>query len=247
MAADTEHQKAEKHFTFIWVGCCVVVGLLLGAFVFGTWAKAVQSPQDITADWFTAWGAWAGGVATAAAFLIATGSIKVTSAHARDDRRAAADTAAADAMAQARLLTIRQTETTYVPLTMAMFWLENRSKESFFDVEIPYVDRVHDGKQERVVGPRYGSSIGRIRSYDWLAPYRSEAKNSQWSFEIRVVTDERQPVTFVVNYTDSAGRAWQQHSNGELTRRTVTNTAASRLSSGAVTPNATPPRCGDPS
>src|SRR3954454_1179840 len=97
-------------------------------------SKWARTPSDVTANWFAAWGSWAGGFATAAAFLIAAFSILVASAHARVDRQVGADIRADDEMAQARLLTVYKVDIPGAFPELATFRIENRSQQCVFDV-----------------------------------------------------------------------------------------------------------------
>lgn len=72
----------EQTFKAILIGAIVGVALLAVAFVALTAVKAARSPHDISSNWFVAWGTWAGGLGTAAAFLIAAASITERSANA---------------------------------------------------------------------------------------------------------------------------------------------------------------------
>ncbi|YCN58380.1 hypothetical protein AB9M10_13895 [Rhodococcus erythropolis] len=99
----------ERQFKYVLIGVAITVALFALAFVVLTVVKSSRSPQDITANWFVALGTWAGGLGTAAAFLIAAFSISVASAHSRFHRRQAVNRED-EAMAQARLLTIYKVE-----------------------------------------------------------------------------------------------------------------------------------------
>jgi pheromone shutdown protein TraB len=81
----------ERQFKYVLIGVAITVALFALAFVVLTVVKSSRSPQDITANWFVAWGTWAGGLGTAAAFLIAAFSISVASAHSRFHRRQAVE------------------------------------------------------------------------------------------------------------------------------------------------------------
>jgi hypothetical protein len=82
--------REERQFTSVLVGWCTTAATFLFLFILLTLIKAARTPSDITVNWFAAWGTWAGGLATAAAFLIAAYSIAVASAHAHVDRQEAA-------------------------------------------------------------------------------------------------------------------------------------------------------------
>jgi hypothetical protein len=90
--ADSSQQQLpeERQFHRVLGGCCAIVFLFLLAFALLTAIKRALAPRDVTAAWFAAWGSWGAGLATASAFLIAASSVRVTSAHARQDRRDAA-------------------------------------------------------------------------------------------------------------------------------------------------------------
>ncbi|MCF8786749.1 hypothetical protein, partial [Rhodococcus ruber] len=61
----------ERHFQRVLKTVVIAVAVFMLAFLVLTGVKSVRSPQDITSNWFVAWGTWAGGLSTAAAFLIA--------------------------------------------------------------------------------------------------------------------------------------------------------------------------------
>ena len=139
----------------------------------------MRSPGDVTANWFAAWGTWAGGFATAAAFLIAAFSISVASAHARFDRQLAAAIRADDEMAQARLLTVYKVDIAGAFPGIATFRIENRSQECVFDVQVPFADVPSDSGSD--VERRTSETVeadGRLHEYlprgDLLTPTCSQ-------------------------------------------------------------------------
>ncbi|WP_107659543.1 hypothetical protein [Nocardia suismassiliense] len=216
---NTATSGAEIAFKKVWAGCWWVVCGFLVAFVVVTILKMICSPRDITVGWFSAWGTWAAGIATAAAFLIAAYGIMVSSAQARADRLAAAEVRESDAMAQARLLTIYHADSFLVPDVIKEFRIENRSRERFFDVSVPFVDRVYKGEPGRVM-PQSPSSTGQVLetlpNKNLLHPHLTE--NGAWFTDVRVYADDTKSVTFEVQYTDAAGLAWRQHSDGRIER-----------------------------
>jgi hypothetical protein len=100
----------ERQFRAVWIGCCIAAVLFIAAFVGTTIVVASRHLGLVNAGWYEAWGAWAGGAATAAAFLIAAFSIRVSSAHEHGDRAEAARIRADNDMAQAKLLAIYKVE-----------------------------------------------------------------------------------------------------------------------------------------
>lgn len=53
----------ERQFKCVLIGVCVAVVLFALAFIVLTVVKSLRSPRDITSNWFSAWGTWAGGPA----------------------------------------------------------------------------------------------------------------------------------------------------------------------------------------
>lgn len=218
---DKEPLPEESQFrTLLW-GACLIALLFLSAFVMLTACKARLSPADITANWFAAWGQWAGGLATAVAFLIAAYSIVVTGAHARRDRRDAALIRSDNDMAQARLLTIFKVERPKVPQSLATFRIENRSKDVFFDVKVPFVDCPYGGTIERRT-PGHIEAENRLHEHipdeQLLVPFRSRTDQEIWFTLVTVHTSDWRQVKFAVEYTDAAGRSWRQHYGGSIER-----------------------------
>ncbi|WP_145238435.1 MULTISPECIES: hypothetical protein [Nocardiaceae] len=221
MIEESGRLPAEVTFRRLWVGSCVVAGIFLVAFVAATIAKGAVSPRDITANWFAAWGAWASGVTTTAAFLIAAGSLMVSSAYARLDRREAANAQEAEAMAQARLLTIYRVERPDMPASFVFFRVENRSNDRFFDVFVPYVDRIYMGEEGQLLPPDPCSNertLEELPDGELLTPFRDHNDHEGWFTQVSVYTDDWQSVMFAVHYTDAAGRAWKQHADGRIER-----------------------------
>ncbi|MGV0583717.1 hypothetical protein ABQE45_08220 [Mycobacteroides chelonae] len=218
---DEERLPEESQFrTLLWFSCLIAL-LFLYVFVMLTACKARVSPTDITANWFAAWGQWAGGLATAVAFLIAAYSILVTGAHARRDRRDAALIRDDNDMAQARLLTIFRVERPDVPQSLVTFRIENRSKEVFFDVKVPFVDCPYSGTTERRT-PELVAAENRLHEYipneQLLVPFRNHTDQEIWFTLVTVHTSDWRQAKFAVEYTDAAGRRWRQHYGGRIER-----------------------------
>ena len=223
MNAESERLPAETYFRWLWVGCCGVVGAFLCGFVLLTAIKAKVSPSDISAGWFAAWGAWASGVTTTSAFLVAAGSIMVSSAHARQDRAIAAQAAEAEAMAQARLLAIYRVETPDVPSSFVFFRIENRSSQRFFDVRVPFVERIYLGERSEFRMPDPAASTVTLEGIPegvLLTPYREHNEHEGWFTQVSVYTDSWESVKFAVHYVDAAGREWKQTVDGRIERVT---------------------------
>lgn len=211
----------ERQFgTVVWATC--LMGLLfLYLFAMLTVTKAKNSPSDITANWFGAWGTWAGGLATAAAFLIAAFSIAVASAHARVDRQEAARIRVNNDMAQARLLVIYKVQMQSGIESLATFRIENRSKDVFFDVSVPYVDAPTDsgdGYERRTTD--LVEADNRLHEFiptaELLTAYRVHDEHEAWFTLVTVHTADWRKVEFAVDYTDAGGRRWRQHVNGQI-------------------------------
>ncbi|MBF6548701.1 hypothetical protein [Nocardia brasiliensis] len=213
----------ERQFKCVLVGVCIAVVLFVLTFVVLTVIKSSRSPRDITSNWFIAWGTWAGGLGTAAAFLIAAFSIAVASAHSRFDRRQAAELREDNDMAQARLLIIYKVEDEHSFSSLATYRIENRSKDLFFDVTVPYVDSPYgsDAGIER----RTADLVARdnrlhefIPTAEQLTPYRDQTDHEAWFTLVTVHTSDASSIKFAVEYTDAGGRRWHQELGGEITR-----------------------------
>lgn len=210
----------DRQFSAVLWGTCFIVLLFLCLFITLTVAKARLSPKDITANWFTAWGTWAGGLATAAAFLIAAFSILVASGRARVDREEAARIRENNDMAQARLLVIYKVEMPGGIESLATFRIENRSKDVFFDVSVPFVDSPYgsDGYERRT--PDLVEAQNRLHEFiptaELLMPYRSPTEHEAWFTLVTVHTANWRGVKFAVEYTDAGGRRWRQHLGGAI-------------------------------
>lgn len=219
--SNKEKLPEERQFETVLWGTCFVVILFLCAFIVLTLRKAKHPPHDITASWFEAWGTWAGGLATAAAFLIAAFSIAVASGQARADRREAARIRENDDMAQARLLIVYKVEIPGGIQSLATFRIENRSKDVFFDVSVPFVDSPHgtdDGYERRT--PDLVEAQNRLHEFiptaQLLMPYRSSTDHEAWFTLVTVHTSDWQKVKFAVEYTDASGRRWRQPLGGRI-------------------------------
>ena len=213
----------ERQFKCVLNGVCVAVVLFTLAFVVLTVVKSSRSPQDITSNWFVAWGTWAGGLGTAAAFLIAAFSISVASAHARFDRRQAAEIREDNDMAQARLLIIYKVEDENSTASLATYRIENRSKDLFFDVTVPYVDSP-DGS-DAGIEHRTAELVAQdnrlhefIPTAEQLTPYRDHTDHEAWFTLVTVHTSDASGIKFAVEYTDARGQRWRQELGGEIKR-----------------------------
>jgi hypothetical protein len=209
-------------------------GVLCGSLVLGvsflatfaclTLSKASSSSSDITANWFAAWGTWAGGFATAAAFLIAGCSVLVTAAHAREDRAAAAHVRESEDKAQARLLIIYKVDDPQGLAGLPTFRIENRSKDLFFDVRVPVVEHPdgRGGVERRTPKDVDAGPVVKFGEYipdgELLVPFRSRTDEEIWFTQVTVHTTQWQHVRFAVEYADAAGRQWRQHFGGRIER-----------------------------
>lgn len=219
--------REERVFSKVLKGCISVSAIFILTFLVLTLKKAAEAPDDITANWFAAWGTWAGGLATAEAFLIAAASIGVASAHARVDRQTAADIRGDDEMAQARMLTVFRVSIPGALSGLNTFRVENRSKEYFFDVHVPFIEYLNssgDGIERRT--PELVMAESRLHEWlprgDLLTPYLSATDAERWFTEVVVHTTNWREAKFCVEYTDAAGRRWRQHYGGPV-ERVLTN------------------------
>ncbi|MGV0646768.1 hypothetical protein ABQE44_25645 [Mycolicibacterium sp. XJ2546] len=223
----------DGQFRAVVIGCCVVAGLFIAAFVIGTLVAMSLDLGLLTDGWYEAWGTWAGGAATAAAFLIAAFSIRVTSAHAHADRQEAADIRKNNDMAQARLLAIYKVRMPEGIESLATFRIENRSKDVFFDVSVPFVDSPYgsDGRLERRT-PDLVEAENRLHEYIptsvMLTPYRDSTDHEAWFTLVTVHTADWQGIQFAVEYTDSSGLRWRQRLGGAIERIETTEAIAVR-------------------
>ena len=222
----TNRLPEDLQFRRVLISVCVAAALLVIAFLSLTVIKALRSPHDLTSNWFVAWGTWAGGMGTVAAFLIAGASISVASAHSRLDRKEAAEIRADDDMAQARLLTIYKVEAEDSISSLATYRIENRSKDVFFDVTVPFVDSPNGS--ERKIERRTAEMVAQsnrlheyIPSSDQLAPYRNQTEDEVWFTLVTVHTTDASGISFSVEYTDASGRRWSQMLGGQITRTTI--------------------------
>ncbi|MGF0320226.1 hypothetical protein [Nocardia fluminea] len=213
----------ERQFKRVLIGVCVAVLLFILAFIVVTAVKSSSDPRDITSNWFVAWGTWAGGLGTAAALLIAAFSIAVAGAHSRFDRRQAAEIREDNDMAQARLLTIYKVEGEHSISSLATYRIDNRSKNLFFDVTVPYVDSPYgsDAGVERRT-PDLVAQDNRLHEFiptaEQLTPYRDNTEHETWFTAVTVHTSGASGINFAVEYTDADGRRWRQELGGEITR-----------------------------
>lgn len=213
----------ERQFKAVLIGTGTFAGLFTFAFILLTLIKWILSPCDITANWFAAWGTWAGGLATAAAFVIAAFSILVTSAQARFDRLDAARIRDDNDMAQARLLVVYKVEGPHTISSLATYRIENRSKELFFDVTVPFVDSP-DGSEagfERRTADLVAQD-NRLHEFiptaELLTAYRDHTEHEAWFTLVTVHTHDARDIRFAVDYTDAGGRRWRQQLGGQIER-----------------------------
>lgn len=231
----TKGLPEERQFKAVVIGACALAGLFLLAFVLATLIKASRCPEGVTADWFSAWGTWAGGLATAAAFVIAASSIAVAGAQARSDRREAARIRDDNDMAQARLLVIYKIESEHSIESLATYRVENRSKDFFFDVTVPFVDSPDDsaaGFERRTADlvARENRLHEYIPTAELLTPYRVHNEHEVWFTLVTVHTHDATGIKFAVEYTDAGGRRWCQQLGGQIERVLTTEAVPVRAS-----------------
>ncbi|KAA0102596.1 hypothetical protein CIW47_24530 [Mycolicibacterium sp. P1-5] len=218
----------ERQFHLTLVSALAISGVFALAFVAFLVRGLVFYPGRNTADWYSSWGTWAAGIATATAFLITAMGVRVTSAQARADRQTAADLRADDDMAQARLLTIYKIEIPNGLMSLASFRIENRSKDVFFDVTVPFADSPCDvdGTLERRT-PDLVAVDNRLHEYlpdgELLVPFRSHTDEEAWFTLVTLHTFNWAGISFAVHYTDAAGRQWKQHFGGKIERVLTTD------------------------
>jgi hypothetical protein len=222
---DSPRLREERQFTEVLIGSCIGALLFLLLFILFTLIKSARTPSDITASWFAAWGQWAGGLATATAFVIAACSIRVTGAHARRDRRVAAEIRDNADMAQARQLVIykvKMPDNASID-AIATFRVENRSSQRFFDVKVPFVDAPKGsgtGIERRT--PDRVAAEHRLHEYlptgESLAPYMNQTQDEIWFTQVTVHTRDWTQLRFGVEYTDAVGLRWRQHYGGQIER-----------------------------
>lgn len=231
MTEDSSVQRRlpeDRQFRAVVIGCCVAAGMFMIAFAVITIVVASLDLGPVDSGWYEAWGGWAGGAATAAAFLIAAFSIRVSSAHAHADRADAARIREDKDMAQARLLLISKVVMPNVPRSLARFHIENRSQDVFFDVLVPFVDcpRDTDGRMERRT-PERVKAENKLHEYipegELLVPFRHRTDDEAWFTLVTVHTSDWRKVKFAVDYTDAAGQRWRQHLGGRIERVLTTD------------------------
>lgn len=234
MARRDRKLPAERAFRDVLTGCVLIIAVFALGFIIAIIDRAHTSPASLNAAWFGTWGTWAGGLATAAAFLIAAASIAVTGAHARADRHDAAMIRESEDMAQARLLIVYQVDMPTQPQSFRFYRIDNRSKDMFFDVTVPFAERYSNSSAEPdLLTPDAFTGGGTVTMEylpqgELLAPYRSRSQDDIWFTEVRVYAAPQMPVNFTVYYTDAGGRAWKQHLDGTI-ERVPTSEAVQRL------------------
>lgn len=211
----------DRQFRAVVIGCCVAAVLFMIAFVVTSIVVACSDLGLVDSGWYQAWGGWASGAATAAAFLIAAFSIRVSSAHAHADRQEAARIRENNDMAQARLLVIYKVDMPNGLSSLATFRIENRSKDVFFDVSVPQVDAPNDldsGYERRT--PALVEADNRLHEFiptaELLTAYRVHNEHEVWFTLVTVHTADWRRVEFAVEYTDAGGRRWRQHMDGRI-------------------------------
>ncbi|MBS9371058.1 hypothetical protein GON09_000001 [Rhodococcus sp. B50] len=225
----------ERWFKRVLVGVGFFVTVFAVVFVVVTLVKSNRSPQDITSNWFVAWGTWAGGLGTAAAFLIAAFSLMVSSAHARSDRQHDAMAREDDHMAQARLLSIYKDVGKDSLSSLPTYLIENQSNARFFDVTVREVSSGNGtadiekrtselAKKDLRFGENIPDGITLHSHQDHTAPYTRHTI-------VRVHTTDAESIDFAVEYTDAKGRRWRQSLDGRI-KRIYTPRAVSIPSSG---------------
>ncbi|ORB07506.1 hypothetical protein BST30_06025 [Mycobacterium mantenii] len=124
-------------------------------------------------------------------------------------------------MAQARLLVIFKVEMPGGLESLATFRVENRSKDLFFDVTVPYVDSPDNsaaGFERRT--PELVEAGNRLHEFlpsgELLTPYRSNTEHEAWFTLVTVHTANWRDIKFAVEYTDAGGRRWRQHLGGQI-------------------------------
>ncbi|MGY4652491.1 hypothetical protein [Mycobacterium sp. URHB0021] len=140
---------------------------------------------------------------------------------ARADRQEAARVRENNDMAQARLLVIYKVDVPGGIQSLATFRIENRSKDVFFDVSVPFVDSPYgaDGGIERRT-PDLVEAQNRLHEFiptaELLMPYRSSTDHEAWFTLVTMHTSDWRGVKFAVEYTDSGGRRWRQSLGGSI-------------------------------
>ncbi|WP_197381873.1 hypothetical protein [Mycolicibacterium mengxianglii] len=185
--------------------------------------KATTTPGDVTTSWFEAWGTWAGGLVTGAAFLVAAYSVAVSGAHAHKDRAEAADVRKNQDMAQARLLVVYPVDMPRTPQSFRFFRIDNRSKDWFFDVTVPSAERYQQGEEMSLLTKEAFTGPGTVTmeylpEEVFLSPYRTNDQDDTWNTEVRVYAAPDTPVRFSVYYTDANGLRWKQSLDGKIER-----------------------------
>ena len=129
------------------------------------------------------------------------------------------------------------------PGSYRFFRIDNRSKDLFFDVTVPSVERYYLGSgagislltPEAFTGPG-DVTMEYLPEGQLLTPYRTNTADEGWYTEVRVYANPGTPVQFAVHYTDAAGRPWKQHFGGEIERVTTTNAVRGPRKAGSVQP-----------
>lgn len=213
----------ERRLRSVLKWCSFVVSVFVVLFILLTLDKAALTPSDITSSWFEAWGTWAGGLVTGAAFLIAAYSVAVSGAHAHKDRAEAAAVRENQDMAQARLLVVHQVDMPRLPQSFRFFRIDNRSNDWFFDVTVPFAERHNEGEEMSLLTKDAFTGPGTVTmeflpEEVFLSPYRTEDEHDTWNTEVRVYAAPGSPIRFSVYYTDAKGLRWKQSLDGKIER-----------------------------
>lgn len=221
--SDPARLPEERRLTVVLKWCSFVVGAFVVLFILLTLDKAALTPGDITSSWFEAWGTWFGGLVTGAAFLIAAYSVAVSGAHAHRDREEAASVRENQDMAQARLLVVYPVDMPRLPQSFRFFRIDNRSKDWFFDVTVPFVERYQEDEEMSLLTSAAFSGPGTVTmeflpEEVFLSPYRTNDQHDTWNTEVRVYAKPGSPIRFAVYYTDANGLRWKQSLDGKIER-----------------------------
>lgn len=223
MSEGPEQLPEERRLSAVLKWCSLVVGGFVVLFVLLTLDKAALTPGDITSSWFEAWGTWAGGLVTGAAFLVAAYSVAVSGAHAHKDRAEAAEVRENQDMAQARLLVVYPVDMPRLPQSFRFFRIDNRSKDWFFDVTVPFAERYQQNEEMSLLTKEAFTGHGTVTmeflpEEVFLSPYRTNDEGDTWNTEVRVYAAPDTPVRFSVYYTDANGLRWKQSLDGKIER-----------------------------
>ncbi len=116
-------------------------------------------------------------------------------------------------MAQARLLIVHEVDMPDQPQSFRFYRIDDRSKDLFFDVKVPFVERYYqsDTEIDRLTPESAANTLEFLPDGVLLTPYRTQTQLEAWCTEVRVYSIPEKPVRFAVHYTDAAGLRWKQH------------------------------------